>query len=101
MIRIRAGASWKHDPEVRKALRAQARARSEAATRIVDVLGIEVDGVDIAGGHTEGALLPSMEALVGAVGRLCGGQAQASVPFADGSIELVVRRRGTQALLSL
>jgi len=102
MVRVRVGAGWKEDPRIRGALRAEAPgARAAAAREIVDVLCVEVDGVDIAAGRTEGPVVPSTEALVGAVGRLVAGQALASVPFQDGAVELVLRRRGGSALLSV
>ena len=65
MIRIRTGSSWRHDPALAAALRrAQGPARAVAARAIVDALAIEVDGVDLASGRAEGALLPSFEALL-------------------------------------
>ena len=102
VVRIRVGAGWKEDPRIRGALRAgEPGARAAAAREIVDVLCVEVDGVDIAAGRTEGPVVPSTEALIGAVGRLVAGQALASVPFQDGAVELVLRRRGGSALLSV
>jgi outer membrane protein assembly factor BamB len=100
MIRIRVGASWKHDPGVRAALRRGAR-EARRALRIIDVLAFEVDGVDIGAGRTEGDLLPSLERVLRAVAALLGGAPQASVPFGDGGVELVLHRRGASALLTL
>ncbi len=100
MIRIRVGDAWKHDPEVSEALRGASR-RTRAAADIVDVLALEVDGVDIGAGRTEGALLPSLEALLRAVARIVSGAPQASVPFEGGGVELVLRRRGASALLTV
>ena len=102
MIRIRTGASWRDDPAVAEALRrAGARATAGAARAIVDALAIEVDGVDIAAGRAEGALLPSLEALLRAVARVVAGEPHAAVTFSDGALELVLRRRGQSALLTL
>lgn len=102
MIRIRAGGGWKVDPAVRDALRrSSARARADAALAIVDVLAIEVDGVDIAAGRGEGTLLPSLEGLLRAVARLLAGAPHASVAFEGGDLELALRRRGNSALLTL
>src|SRR5574337_131924 len=103
MVRIRIGAGWRHDPALRGALRqaGSAAARSEAVRRIVDVMTIEVDGVDIAAGHAEGPVLSGAEELLRALSRLVSGQGQASVAFQDGTVELVLRRRGGSALRSV
>ncbi|WP_242345469.1 outer membrane protein assembly factor BamB family protein [Anaeromyxobacter terrae] len=102
MIRIRTGASWKHDPGLTASLRrAEGPARVAAARAVVDALAIEVDGIDIAAGRAEGALLPSLEALLRAIARVVGGEAHAAVPFRDGELELVIRRRGSSALLTV
>jgi outer membrane protein assembly factor BamB len=102
MIRIRTGASWKHDPGLAASLRrATGPARAAAAREVVDALAIEVDGVDIAAGQAEGALLPSLEALLRAIARIVGGEVHATVPFREGELELVIRRRGASALLTL
>jgi outer membrane protein assembly factor BamB len=100
MIRIRVGASWRHDPGVRAALRRRA-GTARGALRIVDVLAFEVDGVDIGAGRTEGDLLPSLERLLRAVAALLAGEPQASVHFGEGAVELVLRRSGSSALLTL
>src|SRR5512132_3616319 len=102
MIRIRTGSSWRHDPAVAATLRrAQGPARASAARRIVDALAIEVDGVDLASGRAEGALLPSFEALLRAVAKVVGGAPHATVAFHEGALELVLRRRGGSALLTV
>ncbi len=103
MVRIRIGESWKEDPSARGALldAEGPSARAAAAREIVDVLSIEVDGVDIGAGRTEGSLLLAAEGLVRAVARLVAGEAQASVPFQEGAVELLLRRRGGSALLSV
>ncbi|HEU4385419.1 MAG TPA: PQQ-binding-like beta-propeller repeat protein [Anaeromyxobacteraceae bacterium] len=103
MVRIRIGAGWRHDPALRGALREARSAsdRAQAVRRIVDVMAIEVDGVDIAAGRAEGPVLASVEELLRALTRLVAGDGQASVAFQDGTVELVLRRRGGSALLSV
>lgn len=102
MIRIRTGTSWRHDPDLAYALRrAAGPARTLATRAIVDALAIEVDGVDLAAGRAEGALLPSLEALLRAIARVVAGASHAAVAFHEGALELVVRRRGASALLTV
>jgi len=103
MIEVRIGRGWSADPDVRRALQGarHARARSAAVRAIVDVIAIEVDGVDIAAGRTEGPVLDTALLLVRALAKLAAGSGHASVPFEEGSVELVLRRRGGSALLSL
>jgi outer membrane protein assembly factor BamB len=97
MVRIRIGAGWRDDPELRTAL---ARGRA-APAHVVDAVAIEVDGVDIGAGRTEAELLPALEGLVTATARLVGGARRAAVHFAEGGLELLLRRRGGSALLTL
>lgn len=102
MIRIRTGASWLDDPRVSGALRdASPRERAAAAREISDALAIEVDGIDLAAGRAEAPLLPSLEELLRAVARLLSGAPQVSVVLGDGGLELVLRRRGGSALLTV
>jgi hypothetical protein len=102
MMRIRTGASWRHDPRLREALgRARGGARAAAARAVVDALALEVDGIDIAAGRAEGALLPSLEALLRAVARVVGGAGHAAVAFPEGEVEVLIRRRGASALLTV
>jgi hypothetical protein len=68
---------------------------------IVDVLAVEVDGVDIGAGRTEGPLAQGVLGLLQAVDRLAAGADHASVPFEDGAVELVLHRQGGLALLSV
>src|SRR5689334_8191474 len=98
MIRIRAGAAWRHDPSLHAALRRGAGPdRLAAAREVVDAIALEVDGVDIAAGP----LLPALEALLRAVARVVGGASHATVGFPDGEVELLIRRRSRTALLSV
>jgi outer membrane protein assembly factor BamB len=102
MIRIRPGSAWRHDPQLAAALRRDGpRARAVAAQGVVDALAFDVDGVDITAGRAEGALLPSLEAVLRAVARVTAGAPHATVAFPDGALELLIRRRGASALLSV
>lgn len=102
MIRIRIGEGWVSDPEVRAGLRATGPEPRRAVIRsIVDVLAVEVDGVDIASGRTEGPLAEGVLGLLGAIARLAAGEEHASVPFDEGAVELLLHRRGGVALLSV
>jgi len=102
MIRIRTGGSWRDDPRIAAAREADdVRARSVAARELSDALAIEVDGIDIAAGMAEAPLLPSLEELLRAIARVVGGASHAEVVFRDGGLELVLRRRGASALLTV
>src|SRR5512139_1867415 len=102
MIRIRTGTSWRHDPRLRAALRRGAgSARAAAARAVVDALALEVDGIDLAAGRAEGPILPALEALLRAVARVVGGSPHATVALPDGELEVVIRRRGPSALLTV
>ena len=98
VIRIRPGASWKEDPEVRRAL---AATPSEGVAHLVDAVAFEVDGIDLAAGRAEGELLPALEALLLAVARLVEGASSADVHFAEGGVEVLLRRRGASALITV
>jgi outer membrane protein assembly factor BamB len=87
---------------MRDALSARAPGDRSAAVRaLVDVVAVEVDGVDIAAGRTEGPLASGVLALLAGVARLASGAGHASVPFEEGAVELVLHRRGGSALLSV
>ncbi len=102
MVRIRIGEGWESDPGVRAGLRAGSSGpRRDAIRSIVDVVAVEVDGVDIGAGRTEGPVAEGVLGLLRAVGRLASGGEHASVPFDDGAVELLLHRRGGQALLSV
>jgi hypothetical protein len=102
VIRIRTGASWRDDPRLAAALREAApAARAAAARELTDALAIEVDGVDLAAGRAEAPLLPSLEDLLRAVSLVVSGAPQAAVVLGDSGLELVVRRRGANALLTV
>jgi hypothetical protein len=102
MIRIRTGVSWRDDPRIAAALRSAAPgARARAARELSDALAIEVDGVDLAAGLAEAPLLPSLEDLLRAIARVVAGASDAAVVLGDGGLELVLRRRGPSALLTV
>jgi outer membrane protein assembly factor BamB len=102
VIRIRTGAAWRHDPALLSALRRGApSARAAAARAAVDAIALEVDGVDVAAGLAEGPLLAVLEALLRAVARIVAGASHATVAFPDGEVELLLRRRGAAALLTV
>src|SRR5712671_4344481 len=97
VIRIRPGSSWRLNPGYLDELRALSppRARSFDGGGILDVVGIEVDGVDIAAGVGEA------EVLLAALGQLAGGSAAAQATVGRGPTELVLEARGPDVLLSL
>jgi hypothetical protein len=97
LIRFRLGARF------RAALESHgAAALREEVLGVEDALGIEVDGVEISGGVLEDPVVPALTALVEGLADLAIGAAPlARVPFADGSIELFLARRGEEAVLSL
>lgn len=102
MVRIRIGEGWASDPEVRAGLRAGATEPRRAAIRaIVDVVAVEVEGVDIAAGRTEGPVAAGVLGMLQAIDRLAAGAEHGSVPFEGGAVELLLQRRGGVALLSV
>lgn len=68
---------------------------------ILDVLGIEVDGVDIAAGVGEAEVLVAVDELLAALRRLAQGSAAAQATVGRGPTELVLESRGSDVLLSL
>src|ERR671930_2398939 len=101
MVRVRLGASWREDPTLRNALAQGGSAAEDAAARVVDALAIEVDGVDVAAGQAEGALVAGVMDLGEAALRLLGGAPRAQVHFSEGSLELLLRRCGTSVLRTI
>jgi len=102
-VRIRIGESWKHNPAYRRALVALAEGRSRGFSprEIVDVLGIEVDGVDLARGAAEAPLLDAMAALVRAARSLAAAEGSACVVLPRAPVELRLARSGDDVRLSL
>ena len=103
MIRIRPGRSWRHNPGyVGKLRRLEGpHLRRFEGSGILDVLGIEVDGVDIAAGVGEAEILVAMDELCRALSRLRGGSPAAQATVGRGPTELVLEARGADVLLAL
>ncbi len=103
MIRIRPGSSWRLNPGYLDELRALSppRARSFDGGGILDVVGIEVDGVDIAAGVGEAEVLVAVDELLAALRHLAEGSAAAQATVGRGPTELVLEARGPDVLLSL
>src|SRR5438067_10170672 len=103
MIRIRPGRSWRHNPGYLGKLR---RLDGPHVQRfegggILDVLGIEVDGVDIAAGIGEAEILVAMDELLAALRQLASGSPAAQATVGRGPTELVLESRGGDVLVSL
>jgi len=103
VIRIRPGSSWRLNPGYLDELRALSppRARSFDGGGILDVVGIEVDGVDIAAGVGEAEVLVAVDELLAALRHLAEGSAAAQATVGRGPTELVLEARGPDVLLSL
>ena len=103
MIRIRPGHSWRLNPGYVDELRALSAPRAKAfdGGGILDVLGIEVDGVDIAAGVGEAEVLVAVDELLAALRHLAQGSAAAQATVGRGPTELVLESRGNDVLLSL
>ena len=103
MIRIRPGRSWRLNPAYLGELRALSGARAKGFTGadILDVLGIEVDGVDIAAGVGEARVLLAVEELAQALLRVGQGEPAAQATIGPGPTELVLEARGADLLLTL
>lgn len=102
-MRIRLGESWKHNPAWLRALKALGDGRSKGFSPrdIVDVLCIEVDGVDLAQGRAEASLLDAMAALLRAARAAAVSDGLHSVPLSHASFELHLKRDGTSLQVSL
>lgn len=103
MIRIRPGRSWRLNPAYVGELRALSGARAKGFTGadILDVLGIEVDGVDIAAGVGEARVWLAVEELAQALLRVGQGEPAAQATIGPGPTELVLEARGSDLLLTL
>ena len=103
MIRIRPGRSWRHNPGYVGKLRRLAgpHARRFEGSGILDVLGIEIDGVDIAAGVGEAEILVAMDELCSALARLRAGSPAAQATVGRGPTELLLEARGADVLLAL
>jgi putative pyrroloquinoline-quinone binding quinoprotein len=103
VIRIRPGRSWRLNPAYLGELRglSGSRARGFTGADILDVLGIEVDGVDIAAGVGEARVLLAVEELAQALLRVGQGEPAAQATIGPGPTELVLEARGSDLLLTL
>src|SRR6266436_3613881 len=103
VIRIRPGRSWRLNPAYVGELRSLtgARAKGFTGSDIFDVLGIEVDGVDIAAGVGEARVLQAVDELAQALIRIGEGQPAAQATIGPGPTELVLEARGHDLLLTL
>jgi len=103
VIRIRPGRSWRLNPGYVGDLRALSppRARTFDGGGILDVLGIEVDGVDIAAGVGEAEVLVAVDELLAALRQLASGSPAAQATVGRGPTELVLESRGGDVLVSL
>ena len=103
MIRIRPGRSWRQNPAYVGELRALTGrgARGFTGADILDVVGIEIDGIDIAAGVGEGRILVAVDELAQALLRLGEGEPAAQATVASGPTELLLEARGPDLLLML
>jgi len=103
MIRIRPGRSWRHNPGYVGKLRRLdgPHLRRFEGSGILDVLGIEVDGVDIAAGVGEAEILVAMDELCRALAQLRAGSPAAQATVGRGPTELLLEARGADVLLAL
>ncbi len=103
MIRIGLGENWKQNPAYVRPLRALARgqARGFSPRHIVDVVRIEVDGVDLTEGAGEGALLDILISLGHAAREIARPDGHARLVLGPPGIELEIRRIGSDVELCL
>jgi hypothetical protein len=103
VIRIRPGRSWRLNPGYLGELRALTppRARAFTGAEILDVLGLEIDGVDIAAGVGEAQVLVAVDELVQALLRLGQGHPAAQATIGPGPTELLLEARGYDVLATL
>jgi hypothetical protein len=103
VIRIRPGRSWRLNPTYAAGLLALSapEVRGFDGGQILDVLGIEVDGVDIAAGVGEARVLVAVEELQQALLHLSEGESVAQATIGPGPTELVIEARGEDLLLTL
>ena len=77
------------------------RARGFTGAGILDVLGVEVDGVDIAAGVGEASVLLAVDELAQALLRIGAGEPAAQATIGQGPAELVLEARGPDLMLTL
>lgn len=103
MLRIRLGESWKHDPVCLEQLRAlgEGRARGFSPRQIVDVVRVEVDGVDLTRGCAEAVLLDAVGDLLRVATDLCGSERQGEVALHPSGVILHFDRDGEEIRLRI
>jgi len=103
VFQLRPGRSWRHNPSYASELSrlSEAGVRAFAGGPILDVLGVEVDGVDIAAGVGEAPLCEMIDELVQAALHLARGAPAAQARVGPGPVQLVLEARGEDVLLSL
>lgn len=103
VIRIRTGRSWRHHPANASELRALTapEARDYTGERLLDVVGIEIDGVDVAAGIGEAPVVEALGELAAAILRVGQGEPAAQATVGPGPTELVLEPRGAEVQLSL
>ena len=77
------------------------RARGFTGADILDVLGVEVDGVDIAAGVGEASVLLAVDELARALLRIGSGEPAAQATIGQGPAELVLEARGPDLMVTL
>ena len=101
-LRLRVGRTWRLNPAYREALlRLAAGGGALAEAEVLDVLAIEVDGVDLAAGVREDDVFRVAGDLARAAERLARGAPKASVTFGASPMELLLVRRGAALALTL
>src|SRR5438270_1605124 len=103
VIRIRPGRSWRLNPAYVGELRGLrgARAKGFTGSDILDVLGIEVDGVDIAAGVGEARVLQAVDELAQALIRIGEGHPAAQATIGPATTELLLEARGHVPVLTM
>src|SRR5580693_9351538 len=100
MIRVHTGRGWRYNPSLLAELRTVV-GRGARQLPIVDVLGVEVDGIDLFTGLSEDRIVEVTADLAAAISRMASGYRRAQVSCSGGDVELLLERRGEQALLSM
>lgn len=102
-MRIRLGDSWKHNPTWLRALKALGDGLSKGFSprEIVDVLCIEIDGVDLAQGRAEASLLETMAGLLRAARAAAVSDGVHTAPLTHAPFEVRLERSGPALHLTL
>ncbi len=100
MIRVHTGRGWRYNPLLLAELRALG-GRGARQPPIVDVLGVEIDGVDLFTGLSEDRIVEVTADLAAALSRLAAGHRRAQVSCSGGAVELLLERQANAVLLSM